>query len=98
MKNLLVKTTKTKKALSHGLWTATLIGFALMFKPTNAKASNDVHSTLHTCSIDLSFTALDSNEIALHENETPKEIEYRKPRKRKRRRRRRFLRRKSRDQ
>lgn len=98
MINLLVKTTKTKKALSHGLWTATLIGCSLMLKPTNAKASNDVHSTLHTCSIDLSITALGSNGIALHENETPKEIEHRKPRKRKRRRRRRFLRRKLRDQ
>ena len=98
MKNLFVKMTKTKKALSHGLWTATLIGCSLIIKPTNAIASTDVHSTLHTCSIDLSVTALDSNEIALHENETPKEIEHRKPRKRKRRRRRRFLRRKSRDQ
>jgi len=98
MKNLLVKTSKTKKALSLGLWTATLIGCSLMFKPTNANASNDVHSILHNCSIDLSVTALGSNEIALHENETPKEIEHRKPRKRKRRRRRRFLRRKSRDQ
>ena len=98
MINLFVKTTKTKKALSHGLWTATLIGFALIIKPTNANASTDVHSTLHTCSVDLSVTALGSNEIALHENETPKEIEHRKPRKRKRRRRRRFLRRKSRNQ
>lgn len=98
MKNLLVKTTRAKKALSLSLWTATLIGCSLIFKPTNANASNDVHSTLHTCSIDLSVTALGSNEIALHENETPKEIEHRKPRKRKRRRRRRFLRRKSRNQ
>ena len=98
MKNLLVKTTRAKKALSLSLWTATLIGCSLIFKPMNANASNDVHSTLHTCSIDLIVTALGSNEIALHENETPKEIEHRKPRKRKRRRRRRFIRRKLRDQ
>jgi len=96
MKILSIKTKIPKKASILGLYTAILIGWSFLIQPTNANASNAVYSSIHTCRINWSKTDSDSHKMALHENETPKEMEHKKPIKRKRRRR--FIRRKKRIQ
>ncbi len=95
MKILSIKTKIPKKASILGLYTAILIGWSFLIQPTNANASNAVYSSIHTCRINWSKTDCDSHKMALHENETPKEMEHKKPI---RKRRRRFIRRKKRIQ